>query len=791
MFKILRRSLFTLLIAAGMAVPSAIAQEAQISGTVKATKGKALPYASVAVYDSATSQQQPITGTASDSSGHFSINLPPGNYTLKITFLSFKPYLRNVTLGTGESKSLGVIHLSSTKQSMREMEVKGKRSQMELSFSKRVFQVGQDITAIGGSALDVLNNVPSLTTDFKGNVSLRGSNSVRILINGKPSSIYKNGSRALQSLSADMIKEVQVITNPSAKYSAEGSAGIINIILKKKQHHGFHGSASFMQRHPEATQLSTNLNYRSGIINWFFNGSVAHAEDPAHSRTFQRYSSADTSYIYRAFNNGNETDYHGNFKFGADLHLPGGQILTASTLWHFENKNDYWHGAYIDSTFSGTFMDRIARHNHIGGGESSDETTLNYKNPLGGKNHKLTASVKYGFHNHKELPHIREVNLQQISDTLYHNITNSDNGHFLRVNAEFVYPVADSGKVDMGVRSSHVWQANNYVTRQRQNQGPWQTLPAYSNNYNFYTYTNAAYVTLSSYWKALSYQLGLRAEQYHIRTYLDANSRKSKQTYLNLFPSLFLTYKFNSQQSLQISYSRRISRPGARLLLPTTSYSDSRSRFTGNPSLKPEYANAFETEFLQYWNTGSLLTSVYYRHRTGVIRRIQHLNNQGIMQTTPFNLSKEEAWGIEINAEKDVTDNLSLSGSANLYRSNSEGVYQGTKYHTSTNRLTSQFQIKWQIWEGVKFQTSIRYDGPAKTIQGHRSSTTFVNAAISKKLFNGNATVSLNSEDLFNTRREEHTINNPNYFSRQKYWEPSGIRLNFTYRINPKKKNND
>jgi len=777
--------LFFAILFLGIGFSPALAQKAHITGIIKTNKGEAIPYASVAVYD--CTSQRPVTGEASDSTGHFSLSVQPGSYTLKITFLSFKPYQQQILLQADERKSMGVIRLEPTTKSMQDVVVQGKRSQMELTFEKRTFQVGKNITSLGGSALDVLNNVPSLTTDFKGTISLRGSSAVRILINGKPSSIYQNGSKALQSLSADMIKEIQVITNPSAKYSAEGSAGIINIVLKKKQHHGFHGSVGFMQRHPEATQLSTNLNYRTGQINWFFNGSVAHAEDPAHSRTYQRFNSADTSYIYRAFNNGNETDYHGDLKFGADFHLPANQTLTASDTWHFENKKDLWNGAYLDSTLSGQFLARIDRHNRIGGGEGENEASLDYENQLGGDHHKLTANAEYSYSDHKELPHIREVNLQNPSDTLYHRINDIGKGHNLRFNADFVRPVADSGKVELGLRSNYNWQDNNYNTRERQNSGRWQTLPAFNNNYTSYESTNAAYATLSSYWESLSYQLGLRAEQYHIQTTLDATGSTSRQSYLKLFPSIFLTYKFTDQQSVQLSYSRRISRPHARLLLPTTSYSNSRSRFTGNPNLKPEYANSYEGEFLQYWETGSLLTSVYYRHRTGVIRDITKLDNQGIMRTTPINLSKEEAWGIELTAEKDFTDHLTLSGSANLFRSKSKGMFQGELYQTSTDRLTSRLQVQWQILSSLTFQTSIRYNGPAKTIQGHRSATTFVNAALSKDFWDGDATFSINSEDLFNTRREEFTIDNPNYFSRQKFWEPSGIRLNFTYRINQQK----
>ncbi|MEJ2051289.1 MAG: TonB-dependent receptor, partial [Calditrichota bacterium] len=310
-----------------------------ITGTVlDSTTQIPMQYANLVVYRQGDSVQ--VGGATSGKDGRFRVTgLPAGRYFLEASFVGYKKQqIDNIRIAPPEmSVNVGTIMLAITALNSSGVVVEGQRSQMELSFEKRVFQVGSDITSMGGSVLDLLNNVPSLQADFKGNISLRGSNAVRVLINGKPSRIYQNGSLALQNLPADMIKEIQVITNPSAKYAAEGSAGIINIILKKKQAHGFHGNVGIMQRRPEASQVSTNLNYRSGKINWFFNGGGAYAADPAYHRMYQRFHSADTSYIYHAYNDGNETDYHGDFQLGTDVHFTPKQTLTASTMWHFEN----------------------------------------------------------------------------------------------------------------------------------------------------------------------------------------------------------------------------------------------------------------------------------------------------------------------------------------------------------------------------------------------------------------------------------------------------------------------
>ncbi len=765
------------------------AQQATLSATVRTRSGQPVELASVELFPAAgDTASGPTAETATDSTGAFSLDVEPGRYLLRITFLSYKPHRRQLKIAPDERRSLGTIVLTPDTVALPGLTVTAERSQMELAFEKRVFLVGKDITVMGGSVLDVLNNVPSLMTDFKGTISLRGSSAVRILINGKPSLVYKNGSRALQNLPADRIEEVQVITNPSAKYEAEGNAGIINIILKKERDPGFHGTMGLMQRRPESSEFTTDMNYRRGRVNWFLDGSVGHAADPSHERTYQRYQTADTSYLYRSFNDGSETDWDGDFRLGADLHLPSEQTLTVSGLYHFEDKEDRWRGAYVDSTLTGSFLDRIDRTDTIGGGEGGGGLSLEYENALDGAERKLTASAEWEHASHKELSRITDADPRAPFDTLFHAIDDVASSDALRLRADWVRPLADSGKVQAGVRGDFSWQDNGYATLERSSAGgAWTPLPAFNSNFGVAGHVAAAYATLSSRLGPLSYQVGLRAEQYSIRTTLRATGRRTEQSYADLFPSLFVTYHLTDRRSIQASYSRRISRPGARLLLARTDYSDSRSRFTGNPDLRPEYGDSYEVQLLQSWQTGSLLASVYDRHRTGVVQEIRTLDASGIIRTTPFNLATSEDRGLELTAQEGFTEDLKLSASANIFRTRARGMYEGTLYRTDTNRFTSRLQLQWTLAEGLKLETSLRYYGPAKTIQGRRQSITYVNTALAKDFLDGKATLSINSEDLFNSRRERFTLTDPAYVSRQEYWEPSGLRVDFTYRIHQQK----
>jgi len=759
----------------------ATAQDARITGTVTADGGGAIPQASITLFDSAG--VAPVARGVADSAGQFALAVAPGRYTLEIRAILFRPIRRMITLHPGRTLGLGMIVLEPVAITLPGVVVQGTPSQIHLSFEKRVFRVGRDIIATGGSVLDLLNNVPSLTTDFRGNVSLRGSTAVRLLINGKPSPIFKNGSRALQSLPADMIAEVQVITNPSAKHEAEGNAGIINIILKKKQDHGFNGTFGVLRRQPPSTAVSANMNYRSGKVNWFLNGSIAHAADPSHSRTYQRFDGPDTAYVYRGVNDGSETDYDGDVTTGVDWHLTSQQVLTASAIWHFENKRDKWRGAYVDSTLTGAFLDQIVRADTIGGGERGIQASLDYERHFGTDAHKLTASAMFDRATSAELPQIIDASLQQPYDTVYHSVDDRRASHGMRVRVDYVRPLPDSGKVQAGVRADFDWQNNTYTVQQRSNGGAWIDLPAFNSNFSVSDYTYSGYATLSSRLGSLSYQFGVRGERYHIRTRLAATGAVTQQTYTDLFPSAFLTYAFNQRQSIQVSYSRRISRPDPRELLPTTDYSASRNRFTGNDALAPEYGDSYEGDMLHSWGSGSLLAGVYYRHRTGVIQEISQLDRNGVLRTTPFNLATANSWGVELTIEEELGGAVKLSLGANLFREKSRGTYEGTPYQAVTNRLTSRIQAEWQVAKGFRWRTAVRYYGPAETIQGHRAGTAFVNMAIAKDFLDGKMTASLSSEDLFGTRRDLYSIVEPTSFSRQRQWEPTGVMLQITYRI--------
>lgn len=787
MRKILTTAVLTLMVTT---VAFGQSDEALVTGEIIDHNQQPVPYASVAVYDS--SESNVITGASSDSSGTFNIEIDPGSYVLKITFLSFKPHLEPFQVGPGETEDVGEVTLTPTSETLDELIVEGERSQMTMSFDKRVFDVGRDITSLGGSAINVLDNVPSVTTDIDGNISLRGNESVRVLINGKPSSMVSDDVDALRSIPASMIKEVEIITNPSSKYAAEGSAGIINIILKDDQRLGLNGSASVGTGVPQDHEVSANINYRKGMVNWFAGGSLDYRKDPESGSSFQRFAGSDTSYMYSEQTDADESEIDGDLRFGADIHLSENEILTASVFANIEeeeNREDiiYADMEYAPEALSGDIIRRTNRNSVETANEKDVDFNLDYENKLDGDDHKLEADASLDISRENAKADIEETIQEGSGEPLIQRSLDEEEEMDLRFNAEYVRPLGENGKLETGIRSDMEWMDNSFLAEEQQADGRWQEVQGQFNDRFLYEEgVHAVYANLGSEWGDFSGQIGLRAENTHIRTELKSTGEVNDQNYLDLFPTAFLNYAFNEQQSVQISYSRRLSRPWSRMLLPFSDFSDSRSQFTGNPNLKPEFSNSYEAGYLHYWESGSILSSFYYRHRTDVIERITE-QQDNVIRIFPINLATEEAWGIEFSADQKIIDGLTLTANANLYRSNSEGSYEEQTFSSETESLSARSRLRWEISDNLNYQASMRYRGPRNTTQGRRAGSTMMDTGLSYELSGGKALISLSVRDLLDSQNFNSTVTddgNPatDFYSQREFsWSSRSFSINFRY----------
>ncbi|WP_340103813.1 outer membrane beta-barrel family protein [Rhodohalobacter sp. 8-1] len=765
---------------------------AEIEGSVSNEEGEPVPNVSVALTN--PDDASIIKGTVTNDSGAFTLSADPGSYILLVSYISYRNHTVEISLNAGENLDLGNIELIPEDARLDEVIVEGERSYMEMNFDSRSFNVGKDITSLGGNALDVLDNVPSITTDFEGNVSLRGNEGVQILINGRPSNLVRGGTDGLGSIPASMINEIKIITNPSARYEAQGTGGIINIKLVDNAQLGFNGSIQSNVGYPQDHGAGINLNYNNNNINWFLNLDFEYESEPETGSSFQSFSE-DTTYVYRETNDVTERESEGDIDFGADFYLPREQVLTISSrisVEEGEEDGDLLYTDYLPNSpgvYRNTFEDwDILRQANRSNLEESRETDydvrLSYEVKFDGSDHRLTAEADYEFGSEGEDVLLSEDIEQGASDFRNQRTFSDEEYSELRIDSDYERPLGDNGRFEAGFRINLDWLDNNYRAQELIN-GNWTTPVegmGLSENFTFFENVNALYSIYSGESGDFTYNMGLRLENTRIKTELDQTGEGSDQNYLNLFPSAFLSYTISSQNSLQFSYSRRISRPWSRFLLPFTEINDSRNRSVGNPNLSPEFGNSFELGYLRRWESGSVLSSVYYRYRTGVIDRISTIDGNGITTRRPINLATENSWGIEFSADQDLFETLSLSGSFNLYQSNRDGDYEGINYNSESESFTSRLRIRWRFLESWNFQSNIFYRGAQQTTQGQESGDAYVGSGLSKELLDGRATISLNVRDLLNTRQSDREIINPNSYTNKQYsWSSRSFRLNFRY----------
>ena len=600
-----------------------------------------------------------INGFLSDSAGIFSIPVEEGNYRLSFGYAGYKEYKTKWILVSNASKSiqLGDVKLSLSKNTLEEIVVQAEKSSMQLSLDKKIFNVGKDLANAGGSAMNILMNIPSVSVDPEGNVKLRGSDNVRILIDGKPSGLVSiKGGSGLQNLQASMVDKVELITNPSARYEAEGMSGIINIVLKKDRRQGFNGSFEVITGNPANFGLATNLNYRKKNINFFVNYGIAYRMQPSKGELFQETYSKDTTFLFKQNDRVKFRGLNNNIRAGLDYFFNEKSVLTAAYLYRKSQGNrlrDIRYDDYInnDNNLVG-FVKRTQDEDEV---EPNSEVTLTYKKTFQQKGHELTAEVKYldYWENSDQLftqRHFKPDATEIISKNIIQTSVNDEFEKQWLFQLDYVKPIGKEGKFETGIRSSFRNMVNDYIVSQQNLTGGFVPLPGLDNVFVYDENIHGAYGILGNKTNRVSYQAGLRAEWTDVTTTLEKTREKNPRDYVNLFPSAHLTFDLEKENGIQLSYSRRVRRPFYNDLSPYATFSDSRNFFGGNPDLNPEFSNAYEIGHIKTFDKGSFTSSVYYRGTKGRIERIRKVDGLGNSITKPENLLSETAFGLEFTS---------------------------------------------------------------------------------------------------------------------------------------------
>ena len=757
-----------------------------IDGAIVDEQKNPVPFGNVAVYQLQDSSL--VTGGVSNDQGKFSVPVEPGKYFLRISFLSYdEEVVHNVDVSNG-NVNVGVVTLTENSQVLEEVIVKGEKATMELQLDKRVFNIEKDLSNVGRNASDILGNLPSVTVDVDGTVSLRGSENVRILIDGKPSGLTSRDPEALRMLQGNLIQSIEVITNPSSRYDAAGEVGIINIVLKKNQDKGIHGTFSAKAGYPAEYGGSYSINIRRKKVNLFSSYGVEYDKRPGWGESFQQNSAPDNQFAYSQRNDRNRQEFSHNFTVGLDYFFNDKTSVTGSFLYNTGDGLNTAETNYIDFDENGGIMRTVKRTERENEDEENIETTLNFKKDFEGKGHTLTADFKWIKSVDNESTDYRE-SINEGIDSLQHSINFADEINWL-FQADYIRPFGKVGKIEAGVKTASRIIKNDYGLESQDSEGlTWIPIPQYTNQLEYTERIHAAYLMASNTFGRLSAQGGVRGELTDISTELVSPYTYIPQDYFNLFPSASLSYKLQQNKTLQFSYSYRINRPHFRQLLPFSDFRDPRVLFGGNPNLRPEFTNSIELGYLLDWDFGSILSNVYYRKRKNVIERIvTEPDSAGRSRIVPVNLSNENAYGVEFNLSLNIRDWWRINTSANFYRAITEGSYEGDVLESDTYTWNTRTTSRMTLFKNVDLQASFNYRAPRITTQGEDLSIYSVDLGLSRDIFKGKGTITAGVRDLFNTRKRRSIIERNDYYSRSTFqWRSRQFTINFTYRLNREK----
>lgn len=756
-----------------------------IRGKITDGKGSPLPYASVTIENPKDSAI--VTGGVSDDKGLFSVPVNKGTYNVRITFLSFEEKLFPNTVVPDRGVDLGNVELKEGSQEMDEVEIRAEKSQMVLELDKRVFNVGADLANTGRNAAEILDNVPSISVDVDGNVSLRGSQNVRILVDGKVSGLVRASKmNALRQLQGNMIEKIEVITNPSARYDAEGEVGIVNIVLKKGQKDGLNGSFDINTGWPHNHGAAFNINHRRKWLNVFSSFGINYRRSPGRGTTIQNFS-GDTTYAFETDRSHWRGGLASNFRAGADIYFNRRNTLTFAGLYKYSNGLN--NALLLYSDYNNDILTQlVTRTDDEVETQENVEIDLTYRKTFAQKGRSWSSTFKYVLSDDTELSDFFEYNDPE-TYVLTQRASNTEDEQNVLVQSDYVHPIGDKGKFEAGVRATLRLIENDYTVEQQASDESWSPLDGFDNHFIYEENIYAAYLMAGNKSGKFSYQGGLRAEYTDLRTELVETQEENPREYLNMFPSVHLGYEFSAKNTLQLSYSRRISRPGFRSLLPFFTFSDNRNYYTGNPDLNPEYTNSWEVGHLWDSEKGSILTSAYYRLRTGVIQRVMFADSNGLTRRFPINMANQNSIGFEMNINYDLTNWWSLTAYGDFYRWIIEGEYEGISLSTDTYTWRVRLSSRMDLPGKMKFQANWRYRAPQLTPQGKRLSRYSLDLSLAKEVLNKKGTITFNVSDLFNTRKWRSITETPGFYSESEFqWRARQFLLSFNYRLRQDKR---
>ncbi len=768
-------------------------ESGKITGIVTdASDNEFIPYATIVLFNKADSVQ--VNGGVTDDKGFFKLDkIPEGEYYMVINYIGYqKKIINDISVKKGMSSiDLGTLKIDKAVTDIEEVEIIAEKDVIEYKIDKKVINVSKKSVAAGGTVVDALENTPSVQIDAEGNVSLRGSSNFTVLIDGKPTAL--KGNDALKSIPATAVENVELITNPSAKYDPDGTSGIINIIMKKDFKTGVNGivNASI------GTGLKYNgdftINYRKEKLNYFIGASYNNMPQNPSTEIDNEIFYNDTTHILTQTADRNHLMNNYNIKAGVDFYLDDSNTLTFSGdygYWGFNLDMDTQLKEYT-APVSVTDYKRTLTELSIGGNYVNSNLTFDHDFS---KAHDLVTSLTFSSWNGNNFSDVNEQSTDEFylnPFDAYHNKSDrNDLNKDFSLKLDYTKPFGEKNKLEIGIQSSYFILNSDYTkSDQAYNSDIWIEQPEFTNEFEFYRLIHSAYTTFSSEFKEIQYQLGLRGEYTDRLLSLKTTDNEYSYEKFDIYPTVHLTKQLPKEQQLQAGYSKRINRPQPWNLNPFPIYSDSYTTQAGNPELLPEYTDSYELNYMKRFKIGFAALEAYYRQTNNGFERTINLSDDGIIQVGTENLNKNFAYGAELSGNFRFNKWLNIYASANIYSYNIQGEI--VTETATVQSIKSDYVLNSTIsfTKSTRLQLTGFYNAPTITPQGYRSEMYGMNAAISQDFFKNRLSVVIRGRDILKTMKfkfETQAENiNTNFVFNMEY---PVIVLNISYKINNYKK---
>lgn len=744
-----------------------------VSGSVyDKTYNEPLAYVTIAIKNTSG---EIVTGTISDENGEFSVNtLSEGKYLVEIQYIGFNTYSKEIEITKDNAKiNLGLIQLEEAVAALDEVTVVAERSTMVQKIDRKVITVGKDLTTVGATASEIMNNIPSVNVDQDGNISLRGNANVRILIDGRPTNM--DAAQILRQIPSTSIKQIELITNPSAKYDPQGMSGIINIILHKNSNNGFNGDINLNLTEGENARFNSNinLNYRQGKFN-FYGTYGAYAGMFANDGRITKYNNPDTnideSSLERFLGTNNRKTHL--LKFGVDFHANDRNTFSAYTT-----KNIFESDFYTDITvdFFAEGIPSIAQIADFRSDNNINIYNFAYKHKFNDQGHEIHLEADYNTYESDEIARFSSPThgAQNYRDLVDYK------RDLTTINLDYTNPLSETSKLELGLEARFQRTDNNYDTNN-----------ATLNNADFFYHRDilSGYATFGQNFDKWAYQFGARLESYKVDAAFNQEGEETSfftDDIFTVYPSAFVSYNLNEKNTVQLSYSRRVDRPGIQQISPIREFSTPQITVRGNQELVPQFTNSIEINYTKQLEKGSFTAGAFYRmirDEINIAIQIDPLDPTRLIQSFD-NFDDNNAYGFEFSGSYKPTKWWSVNASFDLYVQNLNGIVGTENVTVENTAYTARMNNSFKATKDLTFQLFGFYRGPNSMLQFDIEEMYFVNAGFRYNMLQGRATFSFNFNDIFDTQRSIVTTDRPTPFDGTFLWESQTWMVGLSYRF--------